>query len=420
MKDTKQSDNRRDFLRDSSLMLATAIPAGLTSAAHCLAGAYEPRSAERRIGLVGCGKRGIQVAMGALAASDSCRVVAMADAFGDRVQQAARALKGKFPERFEVPPEHRFVGPGVVQRLCETDVDAVILAAPPRLLPAMVESAVQARKHVFVEMPIAIDLVGVKQFVAAGELAREHGTALVVGLQRRASGDYIETIERLRDGAIGRLLHGQIHCNVPTRTLGERGKHQTLVEHKLRNWRCFEEFSGGTLLGELVHNLDVFNWLLGAHPWLAEAADVERYLSTSSGTESRHAEWSRIGSANPKSTCIEFQYRNGFRLFTQMEMSDQPYRSAEWVYGTDGYCEISRGFIHNTRLGTIWRCDQPRDGLASSIGGLLQAAGHQAPQNDTLRAADSTLAALLARQATISRERVRWADLQHRDRLNQV
>ena len=415
MKEPRQNDKRRDFLRDSSLMLASAIPVGLAVTAQALAGA--PTTVQPsvcRLGLVGCGKRGVRAAMDALSASPGCRVVALADAFGDRLQQSHRALKGRFPTQFEVLDDHRFSGPNAAESLCQTEVDAVILAAPPRMLPEMVETAVQAGKHVFVEMPVAVDVSGVQRFLAAGDLARQQGTVLMVGLQRRSSGDYRQTLSQVGEGAIGTPLHGRVHCNIPVRPVGERSRQQSLIEHKLRNWRAYEDFSGGPIVEELTHNLDVFNWIIGEHPWGAEQLPGNTSDPSSTAARIRKGEGDsrpRLQQERGEVHAFEFHYRDGFRLTCTLDTGHTTYSSSEWLFGSRGACDITQGRIYDLNDRLVWRTDASRDGFAARMREFLDAVASGASIDDSSIAGDCTLAALLGRSAMATASRCRWAEL---------
>src|SRR4051812_17672972 len=96
----RTSPSRRQFLQ-SSIATATTLTAASQVQAH--AGGSD----RLRIGLVGCGGRGTGAAQNALAADSNVKLVAMADAFPDRVEkslaQIQRDLGSKFAEKVDVP-----------------------------------------------------------------------------------------------------------------------------------------------------------------------------------------------------------------------------------------------------------------------------------------------------------------------------
>src|SRR5712664_4786344 len=81
--------------------------------------------------------------------------------------------------------------------------DVVVLATPPGFRPLHFEEAVRQGKHVFMEKPVAVDGPGVRRVLAAAEEAKKKNLKVGVGLQRRHQAGYLETIQKIRDGAIG-------------------------------------------------------------------------------------------------------------------------------------------------------------------------------------------------------------------------
>lgn len=84
------SATRRDFLKTGTALVGGSLVGqlGLTSIAHAAG------SGVIKIGLVGCGGRGTGAASQALAAGKDIHLVAMGDAFSDRLEQSLHSLKG--------------------------------------------------------------------------------------------------------------------------------------------------------------------------------------------------------------------------------------------------------------------------------------------------------------------------------------
>src|SRR5215207_10126349 len=150
------STSRRDFLRASG-----AATASLIAAPFVLTG----RSAELspgdtiKVGLVGCGGRGLGAGKQALSADSNVQLVAVADAFEDALNRGLDTLKNdrEVGEKVKVDAAKRFVGLDSYQKLIDSGVDLVILASPPGFRPAHLKAAVAAGKHVFCEKPMATD-----------------------------------------------------------------------------------------------------------------------------------------------------------------------------------------------------------------------------------------------------------------------
>ena len=79
--------SRRNFLKTTSALAAAGALTGSLSIAR---GAHAAGNDLLRIGLVGCGGRGTGAAENALGADKNCKLVAMADAFSDRLKQPER------------------------------------------------------------------------------------------------------------------------------------------------------------------------------------------------------------------------------------------------------------------------------------------------------------------------------------------
>src|SRR3954463_14081904 len=108
-----------------------------------------------RVGLVGCGGRGTGAATQALSADPNVKLVAMADAFEDRLMESLSVLRadGKVAPKVDVRPEGRFVGFDAFEKLIASGVDVVLLCTPPHFRPQHLRAAIEAGKHVFAEKP---------------------------------------------------------------------------------------------------------------------------------------------------------------------------------------------------------------------------------------------------------------------------
>jgi len=116
-----------------------------------------------RIGLIGCGGRGSGAASQALSADNNVALVAMGDAFEDRLQSGLKNLRTSHAEKVTVTPEKCFVGLDAYEKVIDCGVDVVILATPPGFRPAHLKAAVAAGKHVFCEKPMATNTADARE-----------------------------------------------------------------------------------------------------------------------------------------------------------------------------------------------------------------------------------------------------------------
>src|SRR5881409_3094666 len=137
--------SRRDFLKTSAAAVAAAH-LRVARSAH-VAG-----SDLLRVGLIGCGGRGTGAAVQALSADPNCKLVAMGDAFEDRLSLSLEQLqKSEAASKVDVPKERRFVGFDAYRQVLASGVDVVLLCEPPHFRPSHLRAAIEAGKHVFAE-----------------------------------------------------------------------------------------------------------------------------------------------------------------------------------------------------------------------------------------------------------------------------
>ncbi len=268
MSSTHPRLSRRRFLSHSSAGLAA--PAILTAASSLRAAQKADSSETLRIGLVGCGGRGTGAAAQALGADYNTRLVAIADVFENQINTALGSLGEKFPDRVQVDPDRRFLGLDAYQKLIDSGVDVVLLAAPPGFRPAHLQAAVDAGKHVFCEKPMAVDALGYHLAMAAVEKAREKNLSLVAGFCWRYSTSRQEAFKRLQDGDIGavRAMFSTYYTG-PVKPMAEptaRTADMSDIEWQLRNWYNFSWLSGDSIVEQAVHSVDKICWAMGDTP----------------------------------------------------------------------------------------------------------------------------------------------------------
>lgn len=405
-KETQPQDSRRDFIKKSSILVAGgAVAASSLSVARA---AHAFGSDEIKIGLIGCGGRGTGAATQALNSvkkedikpNGSMRLIAMADAFEDRLQGALRGIKGQHGDLVDVPKERQFVGFDGYKGVLDSDIDLVIMATPPGFRPLHFEAAIAANKHVFAEKPVATDAPGIRRFLAAVEESKKKNLAVQIGLQRHHEKRYQETINRLKDGAIGDIVTTRVYWNGGGVWVRPRQEGQTELEYQMRNWYYFNWLCGDHIDEQHIHNLDVSNWLVGDHP-------VE--CNGMGGREVRTG--SEYGQIFDHHFC-EYTYANGVKMFSQCRHIKGCWNSvSEHAHGTKGYADISGAKIYKANGEIAWEFGRGGGG------------GHQEEHYDLFAAlrrgeipnegeygAHSTMTAILGRMATYSGKVVKWND----------
>jgi predicted dehydrogenase len=230
-----------------------------------------------KAGVVGCGGRGTQAMLDFLRGTDNTEVVAMADLFEDKLEGSIKRIREMQPtevdvakkvkERFKPAPDMRFVGFEAFEKLLKTDIDIVFLATPPGYRPAHFEAAVNAKKHVFCEKPFGTDPVGVRRFMAAAKKSEELKLTVMSGAQRRNQTSYVETIDKIKQGAIGDITSLYAYW-VGTPVIQNKTRDPKFgdMAWQHRNWYSYVWICGDQIVEQHLHNIDVCNWVMGTHP----------------------------------------------------------------------------------------------------------------------------------------------------------
>ena len=223
-----------------------------------------PDGAPLKAGVVGCGGRGSGAALNWLDAGPNLSIVAVADVFQDRIDGIRKKLKKE--KGVEIADANCFKGFDAYKRLLETDVDVVILATPPYFRPEHFQACVEARKHVFMEKPVAVDPVGARSVMASSKQAEAAGLCVVTGTQRRHQWSYQNLYARVKAGMMGDIVSSNVYWNQSKLWHKDHLAGWTEMEFMLRDWVNWTWLSGDHIVEQHVHNIDVSNWFVGGHP----------------------------------------------------------------------------------------------------------------------------------------------------------
>ncbi|MCF7708541.1 MAG: Gfo/Idh/MocA family oxidoreductase [Verrucomicrobia bacterium] len=252
--------SRRDFLKSSTLA------AGVAMAGSPFAIAQQNKR-KFRVALIGCGGRGngaindhyeaVKFLNDKLNLGIEVELIATADWFKGKAEATGK--------RYGLPKEKCFGGADAYKKAIATDCDIVLMAQAPLFKPLHFETAIKAGKNVFFEKPVAVDPPGVRQVIAAGELAKKKGLRVVAGTQRRHDEGYNRRAREIKDGAYGRIMEGRVAWNMGAIFTNTPVK-PTSPDQLISPWQIWVEMSGDHIVEQHVHNIDVANWYLDAHP----------------------------------------------------------------------------------------------------------------------------------------------------------
>ncbi len=399
--------SRRQFLKTGAAVSLLPLLGSVTPA-------FAAGSDRLRIGLVGCGGRGLGAVRNCLAADPSVQLVALGDAFADRVDAAmaeftnggGNETRPPLPaDQFAVTRERCFTGFDAYQQVINSGIDLVLLVTPPQFRPLHIKAAIEAGVHVFAEKPVAVDPVGARLVMQLADLAAQKKLAFVAGTQRRHSADYLETMARIKDGAIGDLTGGQ--CYWMQEGLWHRGRQPewTEMEYQMRNWLYFTWLSGDHIVEQHMHNIDVMNWAFGGVPVKAIGMGGRQ-----SRTDPKYGNaWDHFS--------IEYEYANGARVQSFCrQVPGSSHRINERLVGTKGAANPS-GTITGEKpwkfTGNPFKNPYDQEHID-----LIQSIRAGKPLNEGRQVAESTMTAILGRISAYTGREVSYSWLLEASKLD--
>ncbi|MCW5937202.1 MAG: Gfo/Idh/MocA family oxidoreductase [Fimbriimonadaceae bacterium] len=385
--------SRRDFLAVSAATTVTMMANN--------GFAFVQGSDTIKVGVIGCGGRGTGAAGDAVASSEGVVVTALADLFPDHLKSCAENLKKSLGAKFQVRPDQMFTGWDAYKHLLATDVDVVILAAPPGFRPAHLQAAVDAGKHIFTEKPVAVDPVGARMVYELADKVDEKGLIVVAGTQRRYDPAYREIIRRIHDGAIGEIVAADAYWMQGGLWMHPRQESWSDVEWQLRNWLYFTWLSGDHIVEQHIHNVDVVNWAMNQPPVKAIGMGG-RQVRTDPAYGYVYDHFS-----------VEYEYENGTRMQSMCRQQDgTASRVSEFLVGTKGTSNAN-SWIKGANA--FRYSGEPKNPYVEEHRHLIEALRGGKKINDLKHVAEASLTAIMGRLAAYSGEEVTWDEVMASD-----
>lgn len=363
--------NRRHFLAASTL----AAQAAFSQTADKIATA-----------MIGVGNRGAHL-LGGVLEQPNARVAALCDIKPDRLDKAATRAARDNPK---TTAEWREI-------LDRKDVEAVFIATPPHLHAEMAIAALKAGKHVYCEKPIGITPEQVRDLVRA---AKASDRVFVSGQQLRSLKQMGEAVGKIHSGAIGDviMLKAQRHATADLPHDGSSG-----------DWYFDVTRSGGYLIEQSVHNLDLCNWVIQAHPLRASGyGGIGRYKNQPPGRSIFD-----FGA-------ITYEYPNGVMLsFTQNVFHPRGMPAGNqyiFVYGTKAAVDLmysTNTYALEGNAPPVVLAPKQQEPEHAHITAFYNAitSGGKNPADITV-GATAALTAILGHEAMSRRKVVDWSDFQ--------
>ena len=408
------SENKQEsaFSRRAFIKTSTVAAVGATIAANfnSVPGAYAAGSDTIRVGLIGCGGRGTGAAMNVLSAAPGVKLVAMGDAFKDRLDESRTTLLSKVGElaakkglktgdMLDVTDDRCFVGFGAFEKVIASDVNYIILATPPAFRPRHLAAAVAAGKNIFTEKPVGVDGPEIRSVLATYEAAKAKGLAIAAGTQRRHQIGYLETMKLVHDGQIGQIVAARCYWNQGALWKKDRQAEWSDLEWQLRNWLYFTWLSGDHIVEQHVHNIDVVNWAMNGHPIRAL------------GLGGRQARTDPAYGHIFDHFAVDYEYENGTHLMSMCrQQAGTDGNVSEALTGTRGSCLTQASQRYQIKGEKSWQFPREKDNepYVQEHTDLIASIRAGKSINELKTVAESTMAAIMGRMSAYTGKSVSW------------
>lgn len=407
---------RRKFIENSSLGLAGA--AAITTFPNVIA---KPaiNDLEIKVGVIGCGGRGTgavldvlnaatkiiypmegyhteDAAEGALAQAQNIKVVALADAFTDRLEACRSQLK---KVGVEVEDKNCFIGFDAYEKLLDIDeINYVLITSPPHFHPMHLRAAIEANKNAFIEKPASVDVMGAKSVIESGEMAKKKGLAIGAGTNRRRDNVSREIIKRVHDGEIGKLKALYTEFLIGELWSVDREAGWSEMEFQLRNWLYYTYLGGDLIVEQYVHTLDAMNWVSGNHPVKAIALGGRQVRTDP-----------KFGNIYDHIS-VQYEYPDGVLGFCMDRQINGCTNRVQDVYiGCDGKATMGYAASIVKDSGDQWRFrGEKNNAYQQEHLEIIQSIRDGNPVNEARQVAESSLTAIMGREAAYSGREITW------------
>lgn len=409
---------RRSFIKNAATISAfTILKPGIAFSST--------RNSAIQVGIIGCGSRGTEV-ISAMSRSTNINILAMADLFEDKLKDGAvrlnklNAAKG-FPE---ITKANMYQGSrAYLQLMANKEVDAVLISAPCYTHPQFLEASIAAGKHTYCEKPVAVDVEGCKRIEQAGSKVEK--LSVVIGFQIRHATPYVEMVKRIQGGDIGDIINAQLYYFSSGSSLKPVGN-MTNDEARIRNHFHFHSLSGGILLDQGIHMIDVCNWTLRKLP-LKAVGSGGRKGGADFGDTWNHYQvvYQYPENINVSFHCTQFGPVFGdvcARFVGTKGMAEAHYGRGVFIEGENkwdsGILRESKELTPEQRAAGIFTSSL-HDANENKVKSFINSIESGKYLNETRSGAESTLSAILGREAAMGKKELNWNEmLASRQRLD--
>jgi predicted dehydrogenase len=406
------SPSRRDFLKTSAKATVGGVAAvsGLTSLG--IPAVHAAGSDLIQVAFVGCGGRGSGAAVQALSTKNQgpIKIVAMADAFDDRLQASYKGLS-THPEvgkLVDVPKERQFVGWDAYKKAMDVlkPGDVVILTTPPAFRWVHFTYAISKGLNVFMEKPVTVDGPTTRRMIKLAADASAKNLKCGVGLMSRHYKPLQDLHSRIQNGEMGEILLMRGY-----RMHGPGGSFQSIakpegishLDYQVRRFHSFLWASGGNFSDFYIHHVDHLCWMKNAWPVKAQGVGGRHYKTDPEGRP-----WV---DQNFDAYSVEYTFADGTKfIFDGRCMDGAQGIYSSYVHGTKGMAVAAR---HNDYNGpaaiykgqnedptkVVWESTDNNNPYQTEWDVLISAIRNDKPHNEVKRGAEASLVTSMGRMA---------------------
>ncbi len=329
--------------RRSILSSAIAAPALLSA---------QNANSRLKVGWIGVGSRGYHVMNMAYGGSaDLMEVTAVCDTYAGNLAKGKDNVQTKGKNTPKTFTDYKDL-------IADPSIDVVVIATPEHLHYEMAMAALKAKKHIYLEKPIAHTLEEGAEIVKAAEAS---GRMVQVGTQNRSNSLYQQAKKMVEDGMIGDIHYvrafwyrNSVDDNPAWRykipedaseqntdwkkflgTAPYVDKKRAFDKQRYYQWRLYWDYSGGISTDLLVHQTDITNFVCGK---------TEPTSCMASGGIYR---WTQDDREVPDTLSAIYEYPNKFHINYSCFFGNDWFGYGEQFMGGEGTIEVLNRQILN-------------------------------------------------------------------------
>lgn len=305
-----------------------------------------------KVGWIGAGTRGNHVMNMAYGGSaELMEITAVCDTYAGNLARAKDNVMSKGKNTPKTYVDYK-------ELLADPSVQVVFIMTPEHLHHEMTLAALKAKKHIYVEKPLAHTIEEGAEIVAAAEKA---GVKVQVGTQNRSNSLYIQAKKMVEDGLIGDIHYvrafwyrNSLEDNpawryvIPAdaneqntdwkRFLGTEpyvDKKRAFDKQRYYQWRLYWDYSSGISTDLLVHQTDITNFVCGKTEPLSCMASGGIYR------------WTNDDREVPDTLSAIYEYPGKFHINYSCYFGNDWFGYGEQFMGNEGTIEVLNRQILN-------------------------------------------------------------------------